>query len=318
MWKICVLVLFASVFLHEAFSSTETAPVFMWSNTKAFTGQNIQEINVISARSLSKFTQTESPISKYLTKIETEVIVLFVEPFLSSEQIPLLAQAYSETPNGGAFSNIKKLVETSRSSLVIPYTTAASIGSEMIRSLIAALPTEGSVYNVVENLKTDVDSNQFTVSELMEKLGNPNWTPLKNGVTDLIVVYFNAPSIVSNYDDSAARAQYEKDDHTVGAITEALANIDYLAIFTSDISAFQFESYSQRSSYNGPHIKAFEQKFSQDYNTLYYTNWPDGIIQALLVMTPFVGILFLGICCTFCIQSELKFDAEKNFLKKHK
>jgi len=319
MLKNFVVGLFASVLLHQVYSMIETAPVFMWSNSQTFTGRNLQEIDVISARVLSKFTQTESPISKYLVqKSEAqEVIIVFVEPFLSSEQIPLLSHAYDERPNGGAFSNLKKLVETSKSSLVIPYTSSASVGSEFIRSLTASLPNGGSVYTVGDNTNSNVDSVQLTVAELLEKLGNSNWTPLNNGVTDLIVVHFNAPT-ASNYDDSSVRTQYENDDHSIGAITTALEAVNYLAIFTSDSSSVRVESHESRSSHNGPHIKAFEQRFGQTFDTLYFTNWPDGAIEAIIIMIPFIFILFIGICCTFCVQSDLKYDAEKTFLRKNK
>jgi len=35
------------------------------------------------------------------------------------------------------------------------------------------------------------------------------------------------------------------------------------------------------------------------------------IVEAVVVMIPFLFILTLGICCTCSVQSELKFDLEK-------
>jgi len=307
------------VLIHDAFSMTETSPVFMWSNTQTFTGRNIQEINVIPARALSKFINTESPISQYLTtKGETpEVIVVFVEPFLASEQIPILAHAYDAQPNGGVFSHIKTLVESARSSLVIPYTSSPSVGTEFIRSLTASL-NGGSVYTV-EDSNINVDSpNHMTASELVKKLGSSSWSPLSNGITDLIVVHFSA-SVSSNYDDAAIQKQYESDDQTVADIVSALGDVKYLAIFTSESGSSRLGTQSsRRSEPNGAHMKAFNQRFGQSYDTLYTTNWPDGAIEALIVMIPFIVILFIGICCTFCVQSDLKYDAEKTFMRKHK
>jgi len=317
MWKIFVAVL-SLVLIHDAFSMTETSPVFMWSNTQTFTGRNIQEINVIPARALSKFINTESPISQYLTKSATpEVIIVFVEPFLSSEQIPILAHAYDAQPNGGVFSNIKTLVETARSSLVIPYTSSPSVGSEFIRSLTASL-IGGSVYTV-EDGNTNIDSpNHMTASELVKKIESSSWTPLYNGVTDLIVVHFTAP-VSSNYDDAAVQKQYESDDQSVATIVSALGDVNYLAIFTSESGAPRLDSQTRRSvEANGAHMKAFNKRFGQSYDTLYTTNWPDGAIEALIIMIPFIFILFIGICCTFCVQSDLKYDAEKSFIRKNK
>jgi hypothetical protein len=39
--------------------------------------------------------------------------------------------------------------------------------------------------------------------------------------------------------------------------------------------------------------------------------WPDGVVAGLIIMVPFLVILSIGVCCTFNIQSALKFDGEK-------
>lgn len=49
------------------------------------------------------------------------------------------------------------------------------------------------------------------------------------------------------------------------------------------------------------------QQSEADYNT----HGVDGIVSGFVVMAPFVLILFIGICCTYSIQSELKLDTEK-------
>jgi len=316
MWKIFAAVFFASVLLHEVFSMTETAPVFMWSNTQTFTGRNIQEIDVISARSLSKFMQTESPISKYMAKSDApEIIVLFVEPFyLSSEEFPLFAHAYDEQPNGGAFSNLKALVETSKSSIVIPYTSSASVGSEFIRSLTSSL-SGGSVYTVGD-INSNIDSpNHLTVAQLTAKLGDSKWTPLNNGVTDLIIVHFTEP-----INSETVETRSSSDDKLIGEIITAIDAVKYLAVFTSTSASIHVENQSRRTTTpnGGAHLKAFEQRFGQNYDTLYFTNWPDGAIEAIIIMIPFIFILFIGVCCTFCLQSDLKYDAEKAFMRKNK
>jgi hypothetical protein len=39
--------------------------------------------------------------------------------------------------------------------------------------------------------------------------------------------------------------------------------------------------------------------------------FPDSMIQAWLVMFPFIIIIFVAVGCAFQLQSEFKFDAEK-------
>jgi len=63
-------------------------------------------------------------------------------------------------------------------------------------------------------------------------------------------------------------------------------------------------------------LRAFEDTFAQNGDVLYTTNWPDGVIEGLVVMIPFLSILLIGVCCTLQLQSDLKFDAEKNILRK--
>jgi len=137
---------------------------------------------------------------------------------------------------------------------------------------------------------------------------------------DLIVVYFNGPIVGSNYDNSAAHVslahEYEH-DASMASVCAALQNIDYIAIFTSDSSSYYMEAQPERRSQSSPSLKAFEQRFSQSNDVLYYTYWPNGIIEALIVMIPFLAILLVGICCTFTLQSDLKYDAEKSLLRKH-
>jgi len=162
---------FALIFfsLHLAYSTNVTAPVFMCSNTYAFTGRNLQEINVVSAENVANF---ETPISQYITekKEKAEVMVVFVEPRLLSEQFPLVALSYDEKPNGGAFGNLKKLIETSKSSLVIPYTSAHTVGTEIINTISTSIPSKGKVYIVGESKSNIESATHLTLSELMEKI----------------------------------------------------------------------------------------------------------------------------------------------------
>jgi hypothetical protein len=295
-------------------SSSSSAPIFLWSNTNAFNGHNIQEINVISVSDIvNGLENKESPVLKHFnSKSDPELIVIFVEPELSSTQVPILAQSYQSKPNGGAFSNLKRYIETSKSSVVFPYATsnAGSVGKQIISSL-----SSGNVYLVGENIESLSQVTKLTVSELMNNLEN-GWVALNNGKVDVVVINFNTPAVESLIDDSSVHQRYVSDDATLGSVMDAIEkqSSKYVAIFTSNSVSNPVSEQKTRNF--EPQLKAFENNFRQNNNQLYTTYWPDGVIEALLIMGPFLGILLVGVCCTIQLQSDLKFDAERNILKK--
>jgi len=306
-----------SVIINIAFSTSPTTPVFMWTNTNAFQAHNIQEISVVSPQQINDaLNHKENTISKYFTKDseQTELIVALVEPKVSSEQVPLLAHSYQSKPNGGAFSNLKRYVETSKSSIVLPYTSVASEGvaTNLINSLSSSI--KGSVYTVGKS--TVAKSTQMSLADLTDKLSGNSWAPLNNGITDLLVIYFASPSVDSMVDDSSVHDRYQSDDVTLGQVVDSLISLNYLAIFTSDVTSADSSVRSQKRDNEAATLQEFEKAYRQTQGTLYFTYWPGPIIQGLIVMLPFLGILLFGVCCTFQLQSDFKFDAERTFLRR--
>jgi len=304
----CAAILLISC--HYAFSLTSTSSIFLWSNKNFFTGSNIQELNSHSARDIiNGLQQKSSPLSQFFNSdaSKPELIVLFVEPKLSTVQIPTLANAYETQPTGGAFVNLKKYVETSESSLVVPYVISSSAASQIISALSTQVK---NVYVIGES------SISQAITITLSDLQNKNWEALNNGVTDLVVVQFSSHAVDMS-DESAIHNLYAADDKIVGEVMEAVESVNYVAILASDaVSATADNSSPDIYATRSEHIKAFERQFSQDGDVLYTTYWPDGVIEGLVVMAPFLGILFIGICCTFQLQSDLKFDAEKTILRR--
>jgi len=299
--------------MEGVISHSTTVPVFMWSNTNVFNKVNIQEIEVLSASDIARGLQRkESKISKYMNKESQlpELVVIFIEPKLSSEELPLLAHSYNVRPeekNGGAFSNLKRLVESSQSSLVIPYSTG--VGSDISSALLSS---SSKLYTVGEG-------KSMSVQDLVDKLNNKNWEALNNGAMDLVVIYFDSPSLQNGKEDSV-HDSYAADDSSIGTVISAItkSSSNYLAIFTANNKNENMEigssNVNSQRSIRG--LRAFEDTFAQNGDVLYTTNWPDGVIEGLVVMIPFLSILLIGVCCTLQLQSDLKFDAEKNILRK--
>jgi len=271
-------------------------------STQANNYVSVQDIN-------SAFNQKSNSVSKYFNKNseQSEVIIVFVEPSLSSEQIPLLAHSFESNPNGGSLSNIKKYVESSKSSLIFPYVSSPSVGSDLTQYLSSSL--KGTTYIV--------DGASMTIDELKEKI-NGNWEILSNGITDLIVVYFNSPALLSMIDESSIHSDYSNDDSSIKEIISAFGkkDIKYTAIFTANHAGSAFDVIQSYTKSNGHEMRSFGAINRQTNDVLYTTNWPIGIVEAIFVMAPFIAILFVGICCTMQIQSTLKFDGERTVLRK--
>jgi len=135
---------------------------------------------------------------------------------------------------------------------------------------------------------------------------------LNNGVTDVFIVRFSSPAIVS-MNDSEVSSSYTADDAMIASVLAAIESSSYVAIFTSngaDSKILNIESVVDR------HSLPQEKQFRQTGDTLYITNWPVGVVEGLLIMAPFIAILFVGICCTCQLQSDLQFGAELKLLKK--
>jgi len=304
---ISVLFLLLSVQLVEGLSST--TPMFMWSNLNIFNSQNIQEINFISTQQVANGIQKkESVLSTYISSNfeQPELIIVFLENLLLSEDLPQLAHSYETKPNGGALSNLKRLVETSKSSLVIPYVVSSASHSLFVGR------------DIIESLSKSINGQVITkeAQEFVDALKNKdNQDILNNGKTDLVVLHFNHPSDDSDYQEKANH------DSKVAVVINAVTELSstYLAIFTGNNDNTETEiQHSRKASHLGTReLRGFEVVYGQDGDVLYSTNWPDGVIEGLLVMVPFLAILFIGLCCTLQLQSELKFDAEKSILKKH-
>jgi len=292
--------------------SIATSPVFMWSSVDSLTGVNTQDVDLVTIEEISRAFQknAEGPLTKYINAdTKPEILIVFVEPELRSEQIPMLAHSYKTQPNGGAFSHLKRFVETSRSSLVVPYVTSEgfSIASTIAENLIHALPSTSSVVVVGDSVTLSSSKIiKMSMTSLMSKLLDGKWDLLNNGVTDLLVVSFQS---TFETEESTVHDSYAADDSTMNSIVTALRQISYTAIFTADRSGSIFTNRS-------PNMEHFVKKFQQA-DILFTTNWPYVITQALIIMLPFLFILSLGIYCTFQLQSGLKFDAEKNVLKHH-
>jgi len=295
---------------------TFSSPLFMWSNSEYFVGKNLH---------VNKYTSTEEVVNSLVGqhssletflkegKVQPEVIFVFVEPELRTEQFPLLADSYSVHPNGGAFSKLKGTLESyATSSLVVTYTHSGtkSIGSELVYDLADNLAV-GATITLVKDSDSDLlsefasrkDVARISLAQL-KFVASKDWSILSNGKTDLVIVCFDSPAVHADNIDQVLPS-YVADDAFMHSILHSLGS-SYLAVFTADKAATESVKHARATF-----------MVRQLSDTTDDSIYPSDLIEAHIVLIPFLIILFTGICCTFGVQSDLKFDAEKkNYNKK--
>jgi len=251
-------------------SSTSTSPLFLWSNIPYFQGKNNQVKTLTPVESIQETLQNSGFISKTQ---KPETVIVFVQPNLND--FVKISAARTSKPDGGAFANLKKLVETSTSSVVIPY----------------VLPKEGSIStHVIESLKSMIDGTTTIVSkkfdqEEFKKTSN-------NGLTDLIIVHFNG--------------QFAEEDLLLNEYISMISSSTYVSIFTANESKDDNKVINKRFSQND--IRTLSKRLSQEDYTSSGNIWNRSIVTGLVLMVPFIIILIVGLRCGFDIQSEINFE----------
>jgi len=245
----------------------------MWSNTKYFNGKNIEVSEKTSSDALKSAFNGEGPLAKYLGDHKTpEAIVVFVEPEVTQKTPALVHTA----------SQVKGSLGSSASSMVLHEVTAQASGPGLVMALIQNVPTGATVTvarnagsKLLANLNGRPDVQFVTLDALKERKHS-------NGLTDLIVVVLDEPA--------------------ADAVTSILRTIpgNYLAMLTTA------KPESEEALLAGGSKLVQEVEAINDG-----TSWDSELIEAVIVMIPFVVILLIGICCTLSVQSGLKFEGEK-------
>jgi len=309
-------------FFIKLVQSLSTAPVFIWSNTNSFTGRNIQELSSISPQDITNFLQhKDGSLSQYLSKAydQPEVVIVFAGKSLSTEKVSSIAHSYESQPSGGALSHLKQFVETSKSSIVIPYaSTSIGVMTEVVTPLVSGASSviivdgDGSS---IGHLKLKFPYSTMTIDGLLSKMQNYDWEIYNNGKIDVIVIAFQSHE---NLNEEDTYKEYADDDAVIEKIVDRLQGAKYVGLYMSDQVNYATINVQEKIFYarSVDHFNAFEERYQQERDDLYTTNWPAGMIEALVVMAPFLLILFIGICCTFQLQSDFKFVHEKTILRK--
>jgi len=316
---VCLFLISASLFVYATFELSP-APVLLWSGKNYFSGQ--QHLDTISHLDVEKMFQSflgvsniQSSLNQYFPKQQEqeqipEVVVVFIESKLGTNQ---LSQLNSE--QSLSFKHLKDLFRSSTSSMSIPYVISSSLLS-------------GSLINVASELKQHSPSSQIILikasgSEAFEDLSISHIVKspflsidylqhnkiFKNGVTDLILVYFDSNNFL----------EHDQQISSIQDIISTESNGNYISVFTADSS---------------PHSKikrVFTQQETEDFfgsgsmkNAMFPDDpdaWDDGdfpsffpiqIFEIILTVIVMLVIAFIGIYCTYSIQTPQRYETPKS------
>jgi len=313
-----LLGLCCAIFAQDTVQHVFTSPVFAWSNTGFFRGRNLKVNDLVSTEDVSNGLQRmKGSKLEAIMNSETnnpEVIVVFAEPELRTEQVTVLTHARASQPDGGALGNLKGLIESySSSSVSIPYAYSedGSIASSIVNNLLTQYPNADLI--VARDSRESPSfvraaSSVLTLAQLMDNFKSGKaLSPLSDGVTDVIYVSFASPAVSGA--DNLVLSSYKTDDSYMMNFHEALkaSNVPFVAAFTAERAT---DNIQLNFPVSHPQIARFEMQFRQEDNGG-SRFWPPEVIEGLILMIPFLIILIIGICCTCNIQSALKFEADR-------
>jgi len=323
---LCLLgfVAFAAANVVELPSSV---PLLVWSKQNFFEG-NQQYLNTISNLDIEKLLQTsvgvettiESSVDSLLNSLRSkhpEVVILFIESNLGTEQLCQLSSAYSRNATDSVFRNLKNSLGSATSSIIFPYTLSGNSFSlsetilEVSLQLHAQQPT-ASIYLVrpeggqgLHNLASSPVFESKTPDQLLVELQN---APIyNNGATDLIVVSFN-----QNFaQDDAFLGTVE---HIVSEKTEG----NYLSMFSGlrptrsrVLRQIQVGNDLDNVTYTGGTGCGSRDVQDAHNCNAYTTFFPIAVFQIIVVVVTLLIIVCFGIICTCSLQTPARFEVPK-------
>jgi len=302
--------------------STFTVPVFMWSDKQIFSTAQIADtittgdVEFALASLLRQNTHKSSKLSSSFNQnaAAPEVVILFVEPELRTDQVPYIASAFASTP-GGSFSHIKKAIETSASSLVMPYTVVSEVTllDEALLDSLEALNNNANLFlsasgNLFARLRQQNGVKAVAVNSLISEMKSSN--AFTNGVTDLVVVSFD-------------NSDYADHDTVIGDLLESIQTStkgNYVAIYTANMPTnsqftWSFEEHATREFHQNIAFAVFDNNngTKNDSNVTHHkiNYFPGPFIEVLLICAVLVTMLFTGACAIFSLQTPDKWEAPK-------
>jgi len=302
-----------------------TIPVMIWSDSLLFTPAHSQIVDTWTTKDVEltlstllytpPFNKQPSPFDDMhsFKTSQSELVVLFMEPELSTDQI-------TRAGYGGYFSNLKAAVEQAGSSLSVPYTTVAQVSLfdealvYTVDSLTAASVILARMPNARDFSRLARNSNVKTVSvdDLVGTLQSSG--VYSNRVTDLVIVCFDKDPTFASHDEIVK---------TVNDAVRAATKGNYVAVFSGNLPAASRVSWTfDQHAAEDLHYQQFVEDFGllangsgngtgNTTNSTSINFFPGPLIEVYLITAVLLAMVFTGACAIFSLQTPDRWDAPK-------
>lgn len=287
---VCFLAVFSSATKDDVF---QPVPLIMWGNNI----QSIQNLETTGENKLQEIvTETINEICQ-----QNEIVVIFIEPKLRTEQLweTHAFKTLSEKVNSGA--------------TVYPYVAAElGISNAVVKSV---KPISSRVTLAKNSLARGelAELNRISIDSLPSFLETSD--VLSNGVTDVVIVYFDE----AEGSDEELLAAYAAHDDLAGSIIDivnAKTSGKFAAMFTANKPYLtevtripkvrrMVRDLDDNSTGSGSDSRTDPYG---PYNPIYTTYFPPFILEVYITGGVMLIILFIGVCCTCNLQTPGRFE----------
>jgi len=228
---------FFTLFVLSSSRFAADVPLAIWSGESYLSGQNIGisvplVLNDVHSTFQSLFLSGSGIIKNYFSPtLDPEVVVLFLEPELRSEQLSVHASS---------FTNLKYLLKNEKSSLFAPFVDLEfSLDNTVVSLIDTTITNEGNVFYVGESLppfaQRGAPSRTFTDINDFKEFITKNTIIFTNSKTDLIIVYLHS---------DASQDKFKETDLDIKLVHTIISSstTKYVALYTA-------------LSYADPHLK---------------------------------------------------------------
>jgi len=300
-------------------SPSATVPVLLWTDSSIFTSPSSQVLDTITNKDvdfvLASLLKTQSGESKLATYFDDnrktpEVVVLFIEPELTTDQIAHIASS-------GSFSHLKSAFEAAGSSLAIPYATVGSF-SLFDEALSHAFEpsTQGSIFisrmpesDLFVRLGGQSGVTTVEIDSLMTELKSSN--VFANGVTDLVLICFDKS-------DRHNEATFSSHDALIGTLHEGIrtaTNGNYVAMYSASRPSPSLVLWTFEQPSDAEYIQYVLDSNNCTSNctnsTVSINYFPGPLIEVYMISAFLIAMLFTGGCAIFSLQTPDRWEAPR-------
>jgi len=279
-------------------------------------------------QSLCSLSTEENPLSQYLKLPSNEipeVVVLYLEQRMSTDQLAELSSVYHRLPaTSSSFLNLKEALEKAGSRVSVPFVSASSSSSwERISatglsslldlfsakwpqaiSILAKAPGSTFLAHLSNKIQTK------TPEQLLEFL-EKDTTIYTNGVPDLMIVSFDSPKFTD----------HDRYIGSVQKIINAKTEGNVVSVFTADtpktthvLRSYTVEqiTYLQGMQDAHPVSKASLPGGATPYNVGAFSSYfPIQVFEIMCVAALAFTIIGTGTYCLFSTQTPQKYETPK-------